>query len=63
MSLQDLQPVSQASLSQVYSSLIPQVAFQITFSSIAASVAQPSQVALPRSCSRSPCDLPCNLPK
>ena len=42
--LQDLQPVSQSSLSQVYSSLIPQVAFQITFSSIAASAAQASQV-------------------
>ena len=44
MSMQDLEPVSQGSLSQVYSSLIPQVAFQITFSSIAASAAQPSQV-------------------
>lgn len=42
--LQDLQAVSQSSLSQVYSSLIPQVAFQISFDSIAASTAQVSQV-------------------
>ena len=42
--MQDLQAVSQASLSQVYSSLIPQVAFQISFPSITASAAQASQV-------------------
>ena len=58
MSMQDLQPVSQGSLSQVYSSLIPQVAFQITFSSIAASAAQPSQVKLPHLCSVSSYGLP-----
>ena len=38
--------MSQTSLSQVYRILIPQVAFQLTFSSIAASAVQPSQVDL-----------------
>ena len=36
--------MSKASLSQVYSSLIPQLAFQISFSSIAATVAEAAQV-------------------